>query len=69
MIWSRTFDLLLTANSCFTDIKANIILIGYEYTPGGEIVKQAQLADIEDAALVPANCNIVGTTSRQYDVA
>src|SRR5436305_14578862 len=48
------------SDQCTADVKANNILIDYKHTADGVMVKQVQLVDIEDAAIVPARFNIVG---------
>ncbi|KAK4983981.1 hypothetical protein LTR50_006891 [Elasticomyces elasticus] len=47
-------------NIVHTDVKANNILVELEEDHHEMLIKQVQLADIEDAAHVPPSCDIVG---------
>lgn len=43
-----------------TDIKPDNILVDWDEKNGKTIVRQVQIADLDDAAYVPENCAIVG---------
>ncbi|DAA76433.1 TPA_exp: Uncharacterized protein A8136_0747 [Trichophyton benhamiae CBS 112371] len=47
-------------NIVHTDIKANNILIDWKEENGELTIKRVQLADIEDSAIIPPNCDILG---------
>ncbi|KKA21774.1 hypothetical protein T310_4199 [Rasamsonia emersonii CBS 393.64] len=47
-------------NIVHTDVKPNNILVEYEHKDSEVVIKRVQLGDIEDAAYVPPECDIVG---------
>ncbi|OBT84876.1 hypothetical protein VE02_05920 [Pseudogymnoascus sp. 03VT05] len=48
-------------NIVHADVKANNILIGYENSSDGIVIKSVQLADLENAAYVPPGSAIIGS--------
>ncbi|KAL9119080.1 MAG: hypothetical protein Q9187_004366 [Circinaria calcarea] len=56
----RGLEALHDQNIVHADVKPNNILIEWEEDQHGMVIKQVQLADVEDAAYVPPGSNITG---------